>query len=242
MKDIYSAVVSMVNNVTSNSTFSHVKACLLSPRAIELFIKTTNNATKYYEICKSIFIYYPLEDLYNYKGVKVLHQVKNCGKQICLDYASLTVPGNLTSGINGKDIVITGLFNNIRDNNNLYDRLQKSSKGVCKIIADCDIDLIVKNINMMDDSDNENTTAVVAGTVAGIAVGVIVTSLIGWFFCRRSKKNDCVVVKQYTDENSNPTNFDEKVTNDTNYDDNTEHMYEEPYGATRAETIVEMSV
>lgn len=220
MKDIYSAVVSMVNNVTSNFNFTHVKACLLSPRVSQLFIKSTDKAIEYYEICKSIFIHYPPEDLYNYMNVKVLHQVRNCGKQTCIGDASLTVPGDLTSGINVKGVVITGLFNNSRDNNSLYDNLQEWSEGMCKIIPNCNVELIVENIqNMMDDSANENTTCIATGAGAGVGmvVGVIVTSVIVYFFCG-SKKNSCVFFKNCTDINSNPNNFMEKVKDSTNCD------------------------
>lgn len=226
MKDIYSAVVSMVNNITSE--FSNVKTCLLSPRVSQLFVKSTNKVIEYYEICKSIFINYPPEDNYNNMYVKVLYHVRNCGgARTCLDHPSLVVPGDLTSGINGKGIVITGLFNNTRDNNSLYDRLQEWSEGTCKIIPNCSVELIVENIqNMMDDSENTEETYIAAGAgaVAGVVVGVIVTSLIVYFFCK-SKKNDCVVVEKYTDKNSNPSNFVEKVKDSTNGDNMIIHQH-----------------
>lgn len=216
MKDIYSAVVSTVNNITSN--FSHVKTCLLSPRVTQLFVKSTNKIMEYYKICNSIFVNYPPEDNYYNKDIKVLYHVRNCGRSTCLDHPSLIVPGDFTSGMNGKGIVVTGLFNNTRDNNSLYDRLQEWSEGACKIIPNCNVEQIVENIqNMMDDSENTGETSIAAGAgaVAGLVVGVIVTSLIACFFCR-SKKNDCAVVKKCINENSNPSNFMEKVVNDDN--------------------------
>ncbi|QES96307.1 hypothetical protein [Orientia tsutsugamushi] len=227
MKDIYSAVVSTVNNITSN--FPHVKTCLLSPRVRQLFVKSTNKVMEYYEICNSIFVNYPPEDSYNNKDIKVLYHLRNCGRQTCLDHPSLIVPGDLTSGINGKGIVVTGLFNNTRDNNSLYDRLQEWSGGTCKKIANCSVELIVENINnMMDDSEKTGETCIAAGGVAaaaGVVVGVIATSLIVYFFCR-SKKNDCVVVKKCTDLNSNPSNFFmEKVKDSTNGDNMIVHQH-----------------
>ncbi|SPR13100.1 hypothetical protein [Orientia tsutsugamushi] len=226
MKDIYSAVVSTVNNITSN--FSNVKTCLLSPRVRQLFVKSTNKVMEYYEICNSIFVNYPPEDSYNNKDIKVLYHLRNCGRQTCLDHPSLIIPGDLTSGINGKGIVVTGLFNNTRDNNSLYDRLQEWSEGTCKIIPNCNVELIVENIqNMMDDSENtaETSIAAGAGALAGVAVGVIATSLIVYFFCR-SKKNDCVVVKKCADVNSNPSNFFmEKVKDSTNGDNMIIHQH-----------------
>nr|WP_064591740.1 hypothetical protein [Orientia tsutsugamushi] len=226
MKDIYSAVVSTVNNITSN--FSNVKTCLLSPRVRQLFVKSTNKVMEYYEICNSIFVNYPPEDSYNNKDIKVLYHLRNCGKQTCLDHPSLIIPGDLTSGINGKGIVVTGLFNNIRDNNSLYNSLQEWSGGACKIIPNCNVDWIAENIqNMMDDSENtaETSIAAGAGAAAGVVVGVIATSLIVYFFCR-SKKNDCVVVKKCTDLNSNPSNFFmEKVKDSTNGDNMIVHQH-----------------
>ncbi|WP_342638186.1 hypothetical protein QU600_001774 [Orientia tsutsugamushi] len=229
MKDIYSAVVSTVNNITSN--FSNVKTCLLSPRVRQLFVKSTNKVMEYYEICNSIFVNYPPEDSYNNKDIKVLYHLRNCGRQTCLDNPSLIIPGDLTSGINGKGIVVTGLFNNTRDNNSLYNSLQEWSGGTCKKIANCSVELIVENIkNMTDDTDDSENTAEIsiaagAGALAGVAVGVIATALIGYFFCR-SKKNDCVVVKKCTDENSNPSNFFmEKVKDSTNGDNMIVHQH-----------------
>lgn len=67
---------------------------------------------EYYRICNSIFMRYPYEDIYNYLNLTVLHSVYSCWKQTCLGHASLTVPiADLTSGINGKNIVVAGLFN-----------------------------------------------------------------------------------------------------------------------------------
>ncbi|KJV53112.1 hypothetical protein OTSGILL_1006 [Orientia tsutsugamushi str. Gilliam] len=255
MNNIYSTVVSMVNNVTSNFNFSHVKACLLSPRVSQLFVKSTNKAIEYYEICKAIFIHQPDRDnFYGHNGVKVLHDVFNCGVQTCIGKPSLTVPPDLTSGINGKGIVITGLFNNSRDNNSLYDSLQEWSEGKCKIIPNCNVKLIVENIqNMMDDSASEKTEATfmaAAGAGAGVGIAVsIVTFLIVCFFCR-SKKNDCCAVKKYTDENTNPSNFMEKVKDSTNCDNMIIHLdaiheeepiYECVKDATGAAATVEMS-
>ncbi|SPR03420.1 Uncharacterised protein [Orientia tsutsugamushi] len=230
MNNIYSAVVSMVNNVTSNFNFPHVSDCLLSPRVNQLFVKSTNKAIEYYEICKSIFIHNPKrDDLYGHMNVKVLHNVFDCEPQTCLGSSSMTVPGDLTSGINGKGVVITGLFSN-SNNNYLYNSLQEWSEGTCKIIPNCSVELIVENINnMMDDSENTGETCIAAGAGAaagvGIVVGVTVTALIVYFFCR-SKKNDCVVVKKCTDENSNPSNFFmEKVKDSTNGDNMIVHQH-----------------
>lgn len=234
MKDIYSAVVSMVNNVTSNFNFHHVSHCLLSPRVNQLFIKSTNKAIEYYEICKSIFIHNPeRDDLYGHMGVKVLHDVVNCGAQTCIGSSSMTVPGDLTSGINGKGVVITGLFNN-SNNNYLYNSLQEWSEGTCKIIPSCNVELMVENIqNMIDDSEKTGETCIAAGAGAGagVVVGVIVTSLIVYFFCRSKKSdcvNDCVVVKKCTNENSNPSNFMEKVVKNSTNDDNMTIHQDEP--------------
>ncbi|KJV55874.1 hypothetical protein [Orientia tsutsugamushi] len=251
MKDIYSAVVSTVNNITSN--FSNVRTCLLSPRVRQLFVKSTNKVMEYYEICNSIFVNYPPEDSYNNKDIKVLYHLRNCGRQTCLDHPSLIIPGDLTSGINGKGIVVTGLFNNTRDNNSLYDRLQEWSEGTCKIIPNCNVERIVENIqNMMDDSENtaETSIAAGAGAAAGVAVGVIATALIVFFFCR-SKKNDCVVVKKYIDENTNPSNLMEKdSTNGDNmiihqhHDNIHDLIYDEVIGSSAKDTTaatVEMS-
>ncbi|WP_371220692.1 hypothetical protein ACA348_05740 [Orientia tsutsugamushi] len=228
MNNIYSAVVSMVNNVTSNFNFPHVSDCLLSPRVNQLFVKSTNKAIEYYEICKSIFIHNPKrDDLYGHMNVKVLHDVFDCEPQTCLGSSSMTVPGDLTSGINGKGVVITGLFNN-SNNNYLYNSLQEWSGGACKIIPNCNVDRITENVqNMMDDSENTGETCIAAGAGAavGVAVGVIATALIVFFFCR-SKKNDCVVVKKCTDENSNPSNFFmEKVKDSTNGDNMIIHQH-----------------
>lgn len=228
MNNIYSAVVSMVNNVTSNFNFHHVSDCLLSPRVNQLFIKSTNKAIEYYEICKSIFIHNPeRDDFYGHMNVKVLHDVVNCGAQTCIGSSSMTVPGDLTSGINGKGVVITGLFNN-SNNNYLYNSLQEWGGDTCKIIPSCNVKLIVENIqNMIDDSEKTGETSIAAGAgaVAGLVVGVIVTSLIACFFCR-SKKNDCVVVKKCTDVNSNPSNFFmEKVKDSTNGDNMIIHQH-----------------
>ncbi|KJV55140.1 hypothetical protein [Orientia tsutsugamushi] len=228
MNNIYSAVVSMVNNVTSNFNFPHVSDCLLSPRVNQLFIKSTNKAIEYYEICKSIFIHNPKrDDLYGHMGVKVLHDTFNCESQTCIGSSSMTVPGDLTSGINGKGIVITGLFNN-SNNNYLYNSLQEWSGGTCKMIPNCNVESIVENIkNMMDDSEKTGETCIAAGAGAGagVVVGVIATSLIVYFFCR-SKKNDCVVVKKCADVNSNPSNFFmEKVKDSTNGDNMIVHQH-----------------
>lgn len=228
MNNIYSAVVSMVNNVTSNFNFPHVSDCLLIPRVNQLFIKSTNKAIEYYEICKSIFIHNPnRDDLYGHMGVKVLHNTFSCGSQTCIGSPSMTVPGDLTSGINGKGIVITGLFNN-SNNHYLYNSLQEWSGDTCQKIQNCSAELIVKNIkNMTDDSENTGETCIAAGAAAGagVVVGVIATALIGYFFCR-SKENDCVVVKKCTDENSNPSNFFmEKVKDSTNGDNIIIHQH-----------------
>lgn len=256
MNNIYSAVVSMVNNVTSNFNFPHVSDCLLIPRVNQLFIKSTNKAIEYYEICKSIFIHNPeRDDFYGHMNVKILHYTSNCGSQTCIGSPSMTVPGDLTSGINGKGIVITGLFNN-SNNHYLYKSLQEWSGGACKTIPNCSAKLIVENIkNMTDDSENtaETSIAAAAGAAAGLVVGVIATVLIGYFFCR-SKENDCAVVKKCTDENSNPSNFFmEKVKDSTNGDNMIIHqhhdnihdsIYDEIMGSSAKDTTsatVEMS-
>lgn len=255
MNNIYSAVVSMVNNVTSNFNFPHVSDCLLIPRVNQLFIKSTNKAIEYYEICKSIFIHNPeRDDFYGHMNVKVLHDNSNCGSQTCIGSPSMTVPGDLTSGINGKGIVITGLFNN-SNNHYLYKSLQEWSGDTCKTIPNCSVELIVENIkNMTDDSENTGETSIVAaGVAAGVAVGVIATALIRYFFCR-GKENDCVVVKKCTDENSNPSNFFmEKVKDSTNGDNMIIHqhhdsihdaIYDEVIGSSAKDTTaatVEMS-
>lgn len=256
MNNIYSAVVSMVNNVTSNFNFPHVSDCLLIPRVNQLFIKSTNKAIEYYEICKSIFIHNPeRDDFYGHMNVKVLHDNSNCGSQTCIGSPSMTVPGDLTSGINGKGIVITGLFNN-SNNHYLYKSLQEWSGDTCKTIPNCSVKLIVENIkNMTDDSENTGETSIAAGAgaVAGLVVGIIATALIGYFFCR-SKENDCAVVKKCTDENSNPSNFFmEKVKDSTNGDNMIIHqhhdnihdsIYDEIMGSSAKDTTaatVEMS-